>query len=206
MRSASPSPITRWRKITSPCSCCRTTIRQAPWVGLAVGAGVFVRSARSSASEQTFEWGVVRQLFGGGVDDVLGSDERFAVLRGLCEIATDLAQDAPYVICVDDVQWCDEASLQLLAYLVRRLEGLPLLLVLAMRSGEPHQAVVDALEELVANLLAAALPGDQEVGQVFGGGAAARRGPHPGALDVHWHVANAEVSWTARNTSPWSLW
>jgi DNA-binding SARP family transcriptional activator len=117
---------------------------------LAVGAGVFVRSARSSASEQTFEWGVVRQLFGGGVDDVLRSDERFAVLRGLCEIATGLAQDAPYVMCVDDAQWCDEASLQFLAYLVRRLEGLPLLLVLAMRSGEPHQAD-DLLAELAAN-------------------------------------------------------
>lgn len=117
---------------------------------LAVSNGVFVRSARSSSSEQTFEWGVVRQLFGGGVDDVLEDGERFAVLRGLCEIATDLAQDAPYVMCVDDAQWCDEASLQLLAYLVRRLEGLPLLLVLAMRTGEPHQAD-DLLAELAAN-------------------------------------------------------
>ncbi len=117
---------------------------------LAIKEGVFVRSARSSASEQTFEWGVVRQLFGPGVEEVLGRADRFAALRGLCEIATDLAQDAPYVMCVDDAQWCDEASLQLLAYLVRRLEGLPLLLVLAMRTGEPHQAD-DLLAELAAN-------------------------------------------------------
>ena len=38
---------------------------------LAVAAGVWVRSARSSALEQDFEWGVVRQLFGAGADDVL---------------------------------------------------------------------------------------------------------------------------------------
>ena len=116
---------------------------------LAVGAGVWVRSARSSPSEQSFEWGVVRQLFGLGVDDAVGRDDRFAALRGLCEVTTRLAQDAPFVLCIDDVQWCDEASLQFLAYLVRRLEGLPVLVVLAVRTGEPHQA--DVLAELVAN-------------------------------------------------------
>ena len=49
----------------------------------------------------------------------------------------------------DVVQRCDEASLQFLAYLVRRLEGLPVLVVLAMRTGEPQQA--DDLAELVAD-------------------------------------------------------
>ena len=53
------------------------------------------------------------------------------------------------MLCVDDVQRCDEASLQFLAYLVRRLEGLPVLVVLAMRTGEQQQA--DDLAELVAD-------------------------------------------------------
>ena len=116
---------------------------------LAVAAGVWVRSARSSALEQDFEWGVVRQLFGAGADDVLRREERFDVLRGLCEVTTQLAEEAPFVLCVDDVQRCDEASLQFLAYLVRRLDGLPVLVVLAMRTGEPQQA--DDLAELVAD-------------------------------------------------------
>ncbi|GAB3038739.1 hypothetical protein GCM10011376_34020 [Nocardioides flavus (ex Wang et al. 2016)] len=116
---------------------------------LAVAAGVWVRSARSSALEQDFAWGVVRQLFGTGAEDALGHDERFAVLRGLCELTTQLAEEAPFVLCVDDVQRCDEASLQFLAYLVRRLEGLPVLVVLAMRTGEPNRA--DDLAELVAD-------------------------------------------------------
>jgi predicted ATPase len=93
---------------------------------------------------------VVRQLFGAGADDALQEGDRFAVLRGLCEVTTELAQDAPFVLCVDDVQWCDEASLQYLAYLVKRLEGLPVLLVLALRTGEPHQAD-DLLAELAAD-------------------------------------------------------
>jgi predicted ATPase len=92
---------------------------------------------------------VVRQLFGAGVDDVLGRGDRFEVLRGLCDVTTDLAQDAPFVLCVDDVQWCDEASLELLAYVVRRLEGLHVLVVLAVRTGEAQQA--DVLIELGAD-------------------------------------------------------
>ncbi len=40
------------------------------------------------------------------------------------------------MIVVDDVQWCDSASLRYLAYLVKRLEGLPVLVVLARRTGE----------------------------------------------------------------------
>ena len=107
---------------------------------LAVDAGVRVRSARSSLLERGFEWGLARQLFDSGLDDVVRRDEPLAVLRGLLEVVTTLADDAPVVLCVDDVQWSDEASLQFLAYLVRRLEGMPVLVVLALRTGEPHHA------------------------------------------------------------------
>ena len=117
---------------------------------LAAAAGVPVRSARSSALEQGFDFGVVRQLFDAAVDDVVRRDERFAVLRGLCEVTTNLAETAPFVMCVDDIQWSDEASLQFLAYLVKRLEGLPVLVVLAMRTGETHEAD-DLLAELAGN-------------------------------------------------------
>ena len=114
---------------------------------LAVGAGVQVRSARSSALEQGFDFEVVRQLFDADVGDAVHRDERLAVLRGLREVTANLAATAPVVLCVDDIQWCDEASLQFLAYLVRRLEGLPVLVVLAVRSGETYGA-----DELLAEL------------------------------------------------------
>ena len=123
---------------------------------LAAASDVAVRSARSSAPEQGFDFGVVRQLFDSAVDDVVRRDDRFAVLRGLCEVTTNLAETAPFVLCVDDIQWSDEASLQFLTYLVKRLEGLPVLVVLAMRTGETHQAD-DLLAELAGNQLVSVL-------------------------------------------------
>ncbi len=123
---------------------------------LADAAGVPVRSARSSALEQGFDFGVVRQLFDTAIDDVVRPDDRFAALRDLCEATTELAAAAPFVMCVDDIQWGDEASLQFLAYLVNRLEGRRVLVVLAVRTGETHEA--DALlAELTGNEAVTAL-------------------------------------------------
>ena len=61
--------------------------------------------------------------------------ERFAVLRGLCDVVTRLADDAPFVLCVDDVQWSDEASVQFLAYLVQAPRGA----TRAARAGDAHR-------------------------------------------------------------------
>lgn len=42
----------------------------------------------------------------------------------------------PLVLCIDDLQWADGASLDLLRFLARRIEGLPLLLLLSLRDDE----------------------------------------------------------------------
>ena len=130
---------------------------------LADAAGARVLSARGSQLERSFGFGAVRQLFepftldSAVTDDLLAGaaaaarpvfdDETgddpvqhggFAVLHGLYWLSVNLAGDGPLVICVDDIQWCDSASLRFLAYLVKRLEGLPVLVVLALRTGEPH--------------------------------------------------------------------
>jgi DNA-binding SARP family transcriptional activator/tetratricopeptide (TPR) repeat protein len=130
---------------------------------LATAAGARVFSARGSQLERTFGFGTVRQLFepcinGRPSGDALlagaaavarpvfedgAGDEpvehgSFAVLHGLYWLTVNLANEGPLVICVDDIQWCDSASLRYLAYLVKRLDGLPVLVVLAMRTGEQH--------------------------------------------------------------------
>ncbi len=64
-------------------------------------------------------------------------DRASAVLHGLYWLTADLADDGPLVMVVDDVQWLDAASARFLDYLIRRIEGLPVLLVAALRTGEP---------------------------------------------------------------------
>jgi DNA-binding CsgD family transcriptional regulator len=60
-----------------------------------------------------------------------------AAMHGLYWLVANLAERGPLLLCVDDAHWGDEASLRWLLYLARRLEGLPVALLLAARPGEP---------------------------------------------------------------------
>jgi hypothetical protein len=120
-----------------------------------------VLAARASELERSYGFGVVRQLFEPLVrdparqdvlldgaaagaravfDGVAGgegpSHGSFAVLHGLYWLTVNVTADGPLVVSVDDAQWCDAASLRFLAYLVKRFEGLPVLVVMTVRSGE----------------------------------------------------------------------
>jgi DNA-binding CsgD family transcriptional regulator len=86
-----------------------------------------------------------------------GEDRAFAVLHGLYWLVANLAADRPVLLCVDDVQWADPPSLRFLVYLARRLEGLPVLMLVTARSGEPgadpqllHELLADPVGELVS--------------------------------------------------------
>ena len=124
------------------------------------------RSARQARTE-SFSCGVVRQLFEGAVHEATeeeraglfagaadlaaplfhetslspaapGGDELALARRhGLYWLAVNLAEQAPLVIAVDDVHWCDAPSVRWLAYVTRRLEGLPVLVVVSRRPAEP---------------------------------------------------------------------
>jgi DNA-binding NarL/FixJ family response regulator len=121
-----------------------------------------VLSARASELEQAFPFGVVRQLFEGAVADpevgprvlagaadaagtvfgTLGDDDAdsggasFAALHGLFWLALNLAEERPLLLAVDDLQWCDPPSLRFVAYLTRRLESTPILVVTTQRTTE----------------------------------------------------------------------
>ncbi|MET7718600.1 AAA family ATPase [Streptomyces sp. NPDC005407] len=66
------------------------------------------------------------------------SDASFALLHGLYWFLIHLAARGPLVIVVDDAHWCDAPSLRWISYITRRIEGLPVLLVLTERTGEDH--------------------------------------------------------------------
>lgn len=114
-----------------------------------------VGSARGSELEAGFAHGVVLQLLAPLVtDDVLagpaaltrplflrgepgdGVESDLPLLHGLHWLCASLAERRPLVLCVDDLQWADPASLRFLAYLTARVAELPVLVVAAVRTGE----------------------------------------------------------------------
>ncbi|HHS97626.1 MAG TPA: tetratricopeptide repeat protein [Chloroflexi bacterium] len=71
--------------------------------------------------------------------------ERF--LEALTRVLLGLAQIAPHLLIIEDLQWADEATFQVLAHLVRRL-GDSRLLVLASYREEEARAQADLWERL----------------------------------------------------------
>jgi DNA-binding CsgD family transcriptional regulator len=130
----------------------------------ATTAGVAVLRASGSELERELGFGVVRSLFerelmrssaarrrsllsgaAGLAAPVVAqrnagdaeAAQPAAVLHGLFWLCSNLAERAPLMLAIDDAHWADAASLRFLAYLGRRLSGLPLLVAVTMRSGEP---------------------------------------------------------------------
>ena len=136
--------------------------------GQASRAGMTVLSARSAEFESGYAWGVVRQLFetetrADGIElagdaATLASpaltpgehkveEDSFAVLHGLYWLAVSIAQRTPVLLTVDDLHWADQPSLRFIGHLVRRLEGIPVALVLTVReprAGTPQDKALTA--------------------------------------------------------------
>jgi DNA-binding NarL/FixJ family response regulator len=155
--------------------------------------GYEVLTARGSELEADFAFGVVRQLFerrltGAGADEraslligpaaavtplLLGKpvetstgDTSFAVLHGLYWLAANLSAVRPLLLAIDDAHWADESSLRWLTYLARRLDGLNLVLLVALRPGDPALAnpTLLALRAEAPTILHPALLSENAVG------------------------------------------
>lgn len=59
--------------------------------------------------------------------------------HGLYWLLSNLSERRPTALLVDDAHWCDEPTLEWLLYVSRRLEGLPLSIVVTQRTGEPDR-------------------------------------------------------------------
>jgi DNA-binding NarL/FixJ family response regulator len=103
-------------------------------------------------------------LAGAEGQEALVAQERFRCYRAVAELLGVLAARRPLVLSLDDVQWADAASLELLDHLLRRTPRAPVLLLLAHRAGFSSGAlsrVSDRLElEPLSPEEAAALLGD----------------------------------------------
>lgn len=138
--------------------------------------GMRVLSARGSLLEKEYGFGALRQIF----DPVLARSElretvlagaaataatvfdatagaasaapegMFGVLHGAYWMTVNLSSEQPLAICIDDIQWVDAGSLRFLAYLVRRLEGIPVAVFATLRTGESYGPDEELIAELTA--------------------------------------------------------
>ena len=130
-------------------------------------AGMATLTARAGELERDLPWGVVRSLFEPALaaasrdeqrrmlSDAAGlatvalraegaheaprrADALGAALHGLYWLTVNIAATRPLLLAIDDVHWGDKPSLRLLAYLVARLEGLPVMVLTTVIPGEPE--------------------------------------------------------------------
>lgn len=126
--------------------------------------GMLVLSARGSELESSLAYSIVRQLFEAVVadaepavrDDLLrgaaahaqtvvdpraearmAPTDPSAIMHGLDWLTANLVADRPAALVVDDLHWGDPASAGWLSYLARRVEGLPVAVILGAREVEP---------------------------------------------------------------------
>ena len=126
-----------------------------------------VLTARGGELERAVRFGVVRQMLDVPVSSARGArrkellagaahlaepvfdpasllerdtgDIAHGTLHGLYWLVANLAEERPLVLSVDDVHWADEPSIRFLIHLAFRLTGMPVLVVLACRSGSEHR-------------------------------------------------------------------
>jgi DNA-binding CsgD family transcriptional regulator len=83
------------------------------------------------AEPQQVALGVAFGSHGGDAPD------RFLVGLATLNLLGEAAEDRPLLCLVDDAQWLDEASAQLLAFVARRMAAEPMALVFALRDANP---------------------------------------------------------------------
>lgn len=133
---------------------------------LAQQHGARTLSARGSVLERGFAFGGVRQLMeplladpGEGQRLLSGAaapaapvfdltvsipgaeasaDASFSILYGLYWLVVRAAERGPLLLTVDDLQWCDAGTQRFLAFLVRRVADLPILVLATRRTGESN--------------------------------------------------------------------
>jgi DNA-binding CsgD family transcriptional regulator len=183
--------------IDGPAGIGKTALLEAAVVS-AQAAGIVSLTARGGVLERGFGYSVVRDLFAPALgaeglqrtELLTGAaglaarvivlepstappptaDPAFAVVHGLYWLTANLARRGPLLLAIDDAHWCDPPSLRFLSYLARRLEGLPVAMLLA---GRPtgQSGLLDAI---IAEALTTVLEPDAlsvaGVGQLVRGG------------------------------------
>ena len=150
--------------IEGPAGIGKTALVEAACALVPDGVGVF--SARGSEVEQALGYGVVRQLFerptrtGNGFegaaaaaiaalrpasDAPAASTPPLEVMHGVYWLCANLASEQPLLLTIDDAQWADGPSVQFIEYLARRIQGVPVLLLITRRTSDPGHIAIPFL-------------------------------------------------------------
>ena len=151
--------------IEAPAGLGKTTLLRAT-VATATEQGFGCLRARANEIEREFPYGCVRQLlepaiaaaskaerdrlfedasalsmplFAHGIAASPASqaaESVFSILHGLYWLLNKIARERPLLLCIDDLQWCDEESLRFLNYLAPRLDGLSIVVLTSARSRQ----------------------------------------------------------------------
>src|SRR5580693_401240 len=67
--------------------------------------------------------------------------ERFQIAMAVLDLLGEVATDAPLLVLAEDAQWLDRPTTEVLAFVARRLQSDPIVLLAAVREGYPSPLV-----------------------------------------------------------------
>jgi DNA-binding CsgD family transcriptional regulator len=111
--------------------------------------GMQVLWAGATPQEADFAFGVAHQLLASLMSDEDGVGDRPETDAELERPLRRVCAQRPVILLVDDLQWADEPSLLWLSRLARQLCGRPMMVVFAVRQGDPRSES-PAVREVVA--------------------------------------------------------
>lgn len=140
---------------------------------MAEAAGFANVTARGYEYQRDYAFGMLRQLISNAqheegdneirsnadaADELMvafGGDDgeaanTFTIFEGCYWATVRAAESTPILLSVDDLQWCDRPSLEYLAYLVRRIESLPIVVAATVRPAD-SSAGAAAVRELMSD-------------------------------------------------------
>jgi DNA-binding CsgD family transcriptional regulator len=92
--------------------------------------------------------------------------DRFLVGLAALTLITDLAVDRPVLAVIDDAQWLDRVSVEVLGFVARRLFADRVGMLFAVREGEQRTVVLEGLSELTIGALPEDAAGELLAGTV----------------------------------------
>jgi DNA-binding CsgD family transcriptional regulator len=155
--------------VEGPAGIGKTSLLRAARQG-AVARGIRVLHGLGTEFEREYPFGVIRQAFAqtvrserdrarllsgaGGLAEPALFDagdvnaDPFGILNGLYWVLAGISEDGAVCLIVDDVQWADEASLRFIGFLARRVESLPVALIVGLRTASDFGSAPAAVREL----------------------------------------------------------